>query len=146
MRISTRTRYGIRLMINLAANYKKGFAYLKDIAKDEEISEKYLSQIVIPLKRDGLLVASRGVHGGYTIASPPSKITAKQIIEILEGDLALIECTRDQSSCTRSANCASMNLWAALSKNISDFLETVTLQDLVRIKEEKILKLVEYSI
>ena len=146
MRISTRSRYGIRLMINLAANYSKGHTFLKDIAREEEISEKYLSQIVIPIRRAGLLIASRGVHGGYTLAIPPAEITAKEIVEVLEGDLALLECTRDAALCNRSVSCASRNLWTGLSKKIAEYLSSVTLDDLLKIKQEKVSKTIEYSI
>jgi len=146
MRISTRSRYGIRLMISLATTYNRGYAFLKDIAKDEEISEKYLSQIVIPLKRAGLLSASRGIHGGYTLARSPSKITAKEIVEVLEGDVCVLECTKDEAACTRSNNCSSRDLWSALSDTISGFLSSITLDDLAKSKNEKDLKLLEYSI
>jgi Rrf2 family protein len=146
MRISTRSRYGIRLMINLAANYNKRNTFLKDIAREEEISEKYLSQIVIPLRRAGLISASRGVHGGYTLARSAQEITSKEIVEVLEGDLALIECERDQESCNRFLGCASKGLWAGLSRKITEYLSSVTLDDLLKIKQEKVSKTIEYSI
>ncbi len=133
-------------MINLAANYNKGHAFLKDIAREEEISEKYLSQIVIPLRRAGLLTASRGVHGGYTLAIPPSEITTKEIVEVLEGDLELIECAREMDACGRVAGCASRDLWEGLSKKINEYLSSITLNDLLKIKEEKASKSIEYSI
>ncbi len=146
MRISTRSRYGIRLMINLAANYNKGHAFLKDIAREEEISEKYLSQIVIPLRRAGLLSASRGVHGGYTLLKSPREITAKEVVEVLEGDLVLIECERDRECCNRVTGCASRGLWEGLSEKITEYLSSVTLDDLLKIKQEKASKTIEYSI
>jgi Rrf2 family protein len=146
MRISTRSRYGIRLMINLAVNYNKRHAFLKDIAREEEISEKYLSQIVIPLRREGLISASRGVHGGYTLAKSPKEITAKEVVEVLEGDLNLIECERDKDSCSRASVCASRGLWAGLSKKISEYLSSVTIDDLLKIKQEKVSETIEYSI
>ncbi|HEX7560581.1 MAG TPA: Rrf2 family transcriptional regulator [Candidatus Humimicrobiaceae bacterium] len=146
MRISTRSRYGVRLMINLAANYNKRNVFLKDIAKEEEISEKYLSQIVIPLRRAGLISASRGVHGGYTLAKLPRAITAKDVVEALEGDLDLIECAREQDACNRVAGCASRGLWEGLSRKITEYLNSVTLGELLKIKQEKVSKTIEYSI
>lgn len=146
MRISTRSRYGIRLMINLAANYNKRNVFLKDIAREEEISEKYLSQIVIPLRRAGLISASRGVHGGYTLAKSSKEIAAKEIVEALEGDLDLIECSRNQDACNRVAGCASRGLWEGLSDKITEYLSSVTLDDLLKIKLEKLSKTMEYSI
>jgi len=148
MRISTRSRYGIRLMINLAVNYSRGYSLLKDIAKDEEISEKYLSQIVIPLRRAGLLTATRGINGGYMLSSHPSNITAGQIVEILEGDLCVIECIRDEDNniCARSGNCASRELWEGLGDKIRSFLNSVTLEELAKSKLEKEQQMLEYSI
>jgi Rrf2 family protein len=133
-------------MINLAANYNKRSAFLKDIAREEEISEKYLSQIVIPLRRAGLVSASRGVHGGYTLTKSPLEITAKEVVEVLEGDLALIECERDPESCSRVLGCASRSLWAGLGEKITEYLSSVTLDDLLKVKQEKVSKTIEYSI
>ena len=146
MRISARSRYGIRLMINLAANYNKRNAFLKDVARQEEISEKYLSQIVIPLRGAGLISATRGVHGGYALAKSPGEITAKEVVEVLEGDLNLVECNRVQNACNRVAGCASRGLWEGLSGSITEYLSSVTLDDLLKIKLEKALKTIEYSI
>jgi Rrf2 family protein len=133
-------------MINLAANYNKRNVFLKDIAREEEISEKYLSQIVIPLRRAGLISASRGVHGGYTLTRSPLEITAKEIVEVLEGDLELIECTQDRDACNRVAGCASRDLWAGLSTKITEYLKSVTLDYLLKIKQEKLSESMEYSI
>jgi Rrf2 family cysteine metabolism transcriptional repressor len=133
-------------MINLAANYNKRNVFLKDIAREEEISEKYLSQIVIPLRRAGLISASRGVHGGYTLARSPREITAKEVVGVLEGDLDLIECTREQDACNRAAACASRGLWEGLSRKITEYLNSVNLADLLKIKQEKASKTIEYSI
>ena len=133
-------------MINLAASYNKRNAFLKDIAREEEISEKYLSQIVIPLRRSGLISASRGVHGGYVLVKSPREITVKEIVEVLEGDLDLIECAGKQDACNRAAACASHSLWAGLSKKMSEYLNSVTLDSLLKIKQEKVSITIEYSI
>lgn len=146
MRISTRSRYGTRLMINLAENYGKGSLLLKDVAKLEGISEKYLSQIVIPLRRGGLISGSRGAHGGYTLTKPPSEITAREIIEMLEGDTAVIECLIDTKVCERFNNCSSIELWSMLSRKITEFLSSITLDDLIKIKRDKELKFIDYNI
>jgi len=134
------------MMINLAANYSRGHAFLKDIAREEEISEKYLSQIVIPLRRAGFLSASRGVHGGYRLAYHPSRITAKDIVEVLEGDLCVLECARDEAACNRSGKCPSRDLWIALGDTISGFLSSITLEELAKSKNEKDQILLQYSI
>ncbi|MCL4377669.1 MAG: Rrf2 family transcriptional regulator [Actinobacteria bacterium] len=137
MRISTKTRYGMRLMINLAANFKNGYSFLKDIAKSEGISEKYLSLIVIPLRTAGLLKTTRGVHGGYILSKDPSEITAGQVVEILEGDLSLVECIKNEKYCIKLKNCASRDIWFDLGKKMTEFLNSLTLKDLAKLQSEK---------
>ncbi|MBM3707938.1 MAG: Rrf2 family transcriptional regulator [Actinobacteria bacterium] len=146
MRISTRSRYGTRLMINLAEKYHKGFSFLKDIAREECISEKYLSQIVIPLRVAGLLTGSRGASGGYVLAKSPSDITVKEIVEALEGDLCIIDCTLNENTCERSGSCVSKGIWDDLSLKITEFLNTITLEDLVRTKQKQAAESIEYVI
>ncbi len=137
MKLSTRSRYGVRLMLDLALNSTKGSVFLKDIAKEEEISEKYLSLIIIPLKAAGLVNSMRGAHGGYTLAKPASDITLKEIVDVLEGETCLVDCVKNPSACSRSDTCASRDLWTILSDNISQTLGSVTLDDLVRKSREK---------
>jgi Rrf2 family protein len=146
MRISTRARYGLRLMVNLALNYGKGYAFLKDIAKSEGISEKYLSLIVIPLKTAGMLATIRGVHGGYTLSRHPSKISVKEIVEILEGDLSLVECSRDEKYCIKSKICVTHDIWSGLSEKIADFLNSFNLEELAKIQEKKNIEIADYAI
>ncbi len=146
MRISTRSRYGTRLMIYLAEKYDKGNVLLKDVAKKECISEKYLSQIVIPLRMVGLISGSRGANGGYTLTRPPSDITIKEIVEALEGDLYLIDCTMDEKTCDRSNVCASKEIWTDLSLKIIEFLNNINLEDLVKVKQKKEMESIEYVI
>jgi Rrf2 family protein len=137
MKLSTRSRYGVRLMLELALNSGKGQVFLKDIAKEEQISEKYLSLIIIPLKAAGFVTSTRGAHGGYTLAKKPSAITLKEIVELLEGDTCLVDCVRNPLSCSRSNTCASRDLWTILSDKISDTLGSMTLEDLARKSKEK---------
>jgi Rrf2 family protein len=131
MRISTRTRYGLRLMVNLAKSYNKGNVFLKDIAREEGISEKYLSLIIIPLRGSQLVRSVRGARGGYSLARDPSRIRVSEIIEILEGDLDLVECVKDADSCERSSDCDSYHLWEELSGVIKKHLDSITLEDLL---------------
>ncbi len=137
MKLSTRTRYGVRLMLELARNKGNGQIFLKDIAREEEISEKYLSLIIIPLKSAGLVNSMRGAHGGYNLAKEPSDITLKEIVDVLEGDTCLVDCVKNSSTCTRSETCASRDLWTIVSDNISRTLGSVTLEDLARMSREK---------
>ena len=136
MKISTRTRYGTRLMVELGCRYGQHPAFLKDIAAKENISEKYLSQIIIPLKTAGLVNSFRGAHGGYVVARPPEEITLKEIVEVLEGDLNLVGCVKNASECQRASICVTRNLWGELGQVITQTLEKVTLQDLVKQSKE----------
>lgn len=146
MKISTRTRYGTRLMLRLALNYGKGPFLLRDVAKDEQISEKYLSQIVIPLKAKGLVNSFRGAHGGYVLAKTPSQISIKEIVEALEGGLNLIGQVKDVSSYSQVSIRVTHNIWNELSKKMAKTLDSITLDDLVKESKIKGNKILMYNI
>ncbi|MGA9110069.1 MAG: RrF2 family transcriptional regulator [Smithella sp.] len=146
MKLSTRARYGVRLMVALAFNYDKGPVFLKDVAKGENISEKYLSLIVIPLRRIGLVNSIRGAHGGYLLAKDPSQITMKEIIDVLEGDCSLVDCVRNPSTCPRVPICASHDIWEIIGGKISETLNSVTLDMLVKMNQEKAQKTMMHNI
>jgi Rrf2 family protein len=131
MKITTRSRYGVRLMLELAGNYGKGQVLLKDIARNEGISEKYLSLIIIPLRTAGLVQSTRGAHGGYSLAKPPGEITLKDIVHVLEGGISLVDCVTNSSACSRSQICATRDVWSIVSEQISNTLESITLEDLL---------------
>lgn len=139
MRFSTRSRYGVRLMLSLAMNDSKEPVFLKDIAHSEDISEKYLSQIIIPLKARGLITTFRGAHGGYLLSKPASKITLRDIIEPLEGDISLVDCVKNPTLCERSNTCASRDVWNQMSSLLLEFMDTFTLEDLIK-KSRKLQK------
>lgn len=138
MKLSTRARYGVRLMVALAVNYGKGPVFLKDIARGEEISEKYLSLIIIPLRTAGLVNSTRGAYGGYNLARDPAQINLKDILDVLEGESCLVDCVRDPSLCTRVSTCVSREIWTLLGGKISEVLVSINLQDLVRMNEAKV--------
>ncbi|MCK4912601.1 MAG: Rrf2 family transcriptional regulator [Candidatus Omnitrophica bacterium] len=146
MKISTRSRYGSRLMLELALNYGKGPVFLRDIAKNEEISEKYLSQIVIPLKAKGLITSFRGMNGGYVLAKSPSQINLREIVELLEGGLELLGCIGNSSTCSRVAICVTRDIWDLVGKKIAQILESVTLEDLIKSHNLKNEEAMIYSI
>ena len=146
MKISTRARYGTRLMLGLGLHYGQGAVFLKDIAKAEEISEKYLSQIIIPLKSAGLVNSFRGAHGGYVLARPPDKISLKEIVGALEGDLNLVGCVGNTSECPRTSICVTRDLWNDLGATIAQRLDAMTLHDLVRQYRKKKESVATYSI
>lgn len=131
MKLSTRSRYGTRLMLDLALHFGKGPVQLKDIAKSQNISEKYLGQIIIPLKSKGLVQSERGAHGGYYLAYPPDRITVKDIVVCLEGDIAPVECVNDRSNCDITAACVTKNVWAKLTRSIDKVLSSISLESLV---------------
>lgn len=133
-------------MVALALNYEKGPVFLKDIAKGENISEKYLSLIIIPLRGVGLVSSIRGAHGGYSLAKDPSQITMKEIVDVLEGDCSLVNCVNDPSACPRVPICASHDIWAIIGGKISETLNSITLDMLVKMNREKAEKAMMHNI
>ncbi len=131
MRISTRTRYGIRLLFELGLNYGKGFILLKDIAEKQNISEKYLSKIVLLLKGAGFIRTERGSKGGYMLAKDPRNINMLETVSILEGDIYLIDCIKDKALCEIQYKCPTFDLWYGLNEQIIKYLSSITLQDLI---------------
>ena len=127
MRLSTRARYGMRLMLALAGNYGKGPMYLKDIGRAEEMSEKYLSLLMIPMKKAGLVHSIRGAYGGYCLAKTPSQINLGEIVEVLEGN-CIVDCVKDPAACPRISICTSHDIWAFLDEKISETLRSITLE------------------
>ena len=130
MKLSTKSRYAARLMVNLALVYKQGPIQLNEIAKREEISEKYLSQIVILLRGAGLIRSVRGAKGGYLLSRDPAEITLKDIVEVTEGGLNILDCLNDEESCGRSGKCVTKQIWDRVTAVITETLENITLQDL----------------
>lgn len=131
MKLSTRSRYGVRLLIELALNYKSGSMQLNLISKNQNISEKYLGQLVIQLKSAGFINSERGKNGGYFLTRPPGEFNLREIVEKLEGGICLVDCVDDESLCNRADFCVTRDIWRDVSSNISSFLEKITLQDLV---------------
>jgi Rrf2 family cysteine metabolism transcriptional repressor len=137
MKISTKIRYGARAMLELASHYGEGPIELKEIANKENISLKYLEQVIIPLRTAGLLKSVRGSKGGYALAKPPSEICLNEMVEILEGPLSLIECLHDPKICQRVPTCVTREIWKEVSDAINGIFRSVTLEDLVNRKREK---------
>lgn len=124
MKLSSKCKYGARLMLDLALHYGAGSVMLKDIARRQEISEKYLSQIIISLKSAGYVMSKRGPRGGYLLAQSADSITLKGIVTTLEGNSRITDC----GACKRSAACAMKDIWCRLDNIISDFLGGITLR------------------
>ena len=137
MRISTRARNAIKLMLDLATYYQGEPIKLKDIAKRQNISEKYLEQIIAPLHKSGLVKSIRGAHGGYSLAYPPEKFTVGQILKAVEGDLAPVDCLGENGSrCEKKGTCVSYRLWEKLDAAVNGVLEGITLADLLEWQNE----------
>ena len=145
MRLSTRGRYGVRLMLDLALHYGQGPVLLKEIASRQEISEKYLWHLIPPLKNAGLINATRGPHGGYTLARPPLQITLEHIISVVEGPISLVKCVDNQTFCTRVDICIARDIWDEVSEKITDILASITLADMVE-RYHKRIETATYSI
>ncbi len=132
MKISTKGRYALRMMLDLAEHEADGFVALKDIAARQGISKKYLEQIVPMLNKSDILLTNRGFQGGYRLAKSPDKYTVGDILRITEGSIAPVACLdHEPNQCERSVTCATLPLWKGLNKVISDYLDSVTLQDLL---------------
>lgn len=139
IKLSTKGRYGTRLMLNLASHYNggKGAVNLKSISDDEEISIRYLEQIIIPLRIKRLVKSIRGAGGGYILARSPSKIHVYEIIESLEGPITLVNCVDDREYCGRISLCATYEIWKEASLILRDYFKKMTLQDLLKIAKNK---------
>ena len=138
MKLSTRGRYGVRLMLDLALHYGEGPILLKDIAERQGISEKYLWQLINPLKTTGLVNSLRGAHGGYVLGKSPEAISIKAILQVLEGSLCLVDCVDNPALCERSLSCISRDIWGEASKNMQQTLEDTTLAAMVERQKEKL--------
>jgi Rrf2 family protein len=125
------------MMADLADHYTKNPVFLKDIAKREDISEKYLSIIVIPLRSNGLIQSTRGAHGGYTLSRRPEEITVQDIFDALEGKICLVDCVNNPKYCPRVGVCPTRDIWSILGNKIRETLNSVTLADLVKTRREK---------
>ena len=132
MRISTKGRYALRLMLDLARNGSGSPVRLKDVARRQEISEKYLEQIISVLNKAGYVRSARGPHGGYVLQREPKEYTAGMILRLMEGQLTPVDCAADgNSDCTRAENCAVRILWKRLDDAVSNVVDQVTLADLM---------------
>lgn len=137
MKLSTRSRYGTRLLMDMARHYDNGPIHLSDIAHRQGISVKYLEQIIIPLKKARLVKSVRGPKGGHLLARPPEAITVAEVVEILENGGAVVECTRRPEICERSSTCPTRLLWLEATQAFYDKLKNITLADLAHLSSRK---------
>ena len=138
LKISTKGRYALRLMIYIAANSNGKPVSIKDVAKNEDISDKYLEQIITQLSRAGLVKSARGAQGGYMLAKEPQEYTVGEILRLLEGNLAPVACVDDtKEACTRADECVTMEVWREIKDAVNKVVDNITLADLVEQQRQK---------
>ena len=137
MKISTRGRYGSMAMLDLALHYGRGPVLVKDISRRQNISGRYLENLLIVLKAAGMVRSSRGAHGGFTLARPPSGIRLSEIICAMEGPVALVGCVAAPDAYPRVRFCAVHDVWYEVGRAVNNVLESITLQELAERQVEK---------
>jgi len=137
MKLSTRGRYAPRAMLELALNYGKGPLSLKNIARKQEISERYLGHIMNALLSAGLVQSTRGSHGGFSLSKLPEEIKLSQIIQVAEGSISLVACVDDSKLCNRVDTCVTYEIWKKAKNVILEVFDSVTLEDMVKIQKKK---------
>lgn len=132
MKISTKGRYALRLMVDLALNDTGEFIPLKSISARQDISDKYLEQIINSLSKAGYVKSLRGAQGGYKLAHPPATYTVGMILRLTEGSLAPVTCLEDNiNQCERSSECATLFIWEKLYSAINDVVDNITIADII---------------
>jgi Rrf2 family protein len=137
MKLSTRTRYGTRAILELALHGGEGPVFLKDIARQQQISLPYLEHLIAPLIAGGIIRSTKGPKGGISLARKPGDIKLIEITQLLEGSVAPVECIDNPEACKRSEFCATRDVWSQLKEVIEGVLEATTLQDLVEKQKSK---------
>ena len=137
MKLSTRGRYGTRALLDLALHQAEAPVLLRDVAQRQQISLPYLEHLITPLIAGGIVWSTRGARGGVSLAKPPEQIKLSEVIQLLEGSIAPVECVSNPGVCSRSKLCVTRDIWSELKKAMNGILESTTLQDLVERQERK---------
>ncbi len=138
MKISTKGRYALRMLIDLAEHSDCGYIALKDIAKRQGISKKYLEQIIPIFNKTDILKTNRGSQGGYMLSKSPDTYTVGDILRLTEGNLAPVTCLENNPvECERSLECATLPIWQGLYKVVNEYLDSITLQDILDMQKER---------
>ncbi len=132
MKLSTRSRYGTRMMIDMAQRYNEGPVQIGDIARRVDVSVKYLEQLIIPLKKAGYITSVRGPKGGHMLSRPPDAISIGEVVKVLEGGISLSDCVENPKVCDKSEVCLTRSLWEEATKAMHDRLEATTLAEMVQ--------------
>lgn len=131
MKISTKGRYGLRMIIELAKNYNSRVISIKEIAEKNNISEKYLEQIIILFSKAGLVKSVRGAGGGYRLNVPPEQLMVGTVLRAVEGSLSPVDCVDLPDSCPRSGQCVTIGLWKRLKEAIDSVIDQTSVADLI---------------
>jgi len=137
MRVSTKGRYGLRVLLDVAMNQDKGPVILRDISRRQHISEKYLWQVINPLRGAGLVNSSRGARGGYALAKTPAEISLLDVVSILEGPVCVVDCVESPDSCERSAACVAREAWGEVESKVRAAMAAITLKDLIAKQKDR---------
>ena len=137
MKLSTRARYGTRALLDLALHSGEGAVLLKDIARRQEFSLPYLQHLITPLIAAGIIKSTRGARGGILLLKPPAEIKLSEVLQLLEGSIAPVDCVNNPKTCPRSDLCVTRDIWGELEKAMHAVLESTTLQDLVERQKRK---------
>ena len=136
MKLSTRSRYGTRMMLDMAQHYDEEPIQIGDIARRVDVSVKYLEQLVIPLKKADYVKSLRGAKGGHMLSRPPNEITVGEIVKVLEGGINLTECVGNPKACEKHKNCPTRNIWEEATKAIFDKLNAITLSEIIECEKK----------
>lgn len=137
MRLSTKGRYGLRALLDLALHQDEGPVLLKDIARRQEFSLPYLQHLIAPLIAAGVVKSTRGAGGGVSLLKPPSEIRLSEVVQPLEGCITPVDCVNNPTLCHRSAFCVTRDIWAEMNDAMSEVLDSTTLQDLIDRQKRK---------
>ena len=131
MKISTKGRYGLRILIDLATHDAQKPRLVRDIAESQQISEKYISRLIIDLRRARLVRSVRGVKGGFFLARSPKEITLLDILETMEGTLSIVDCVMAPEKCTHNADCTARGIWQKLNDGIRELMRSITFEQIL---------------
>ena len=137
MKISTKGRYGLRILMDLALHHSEKPRLIRDIAKSQQISEKYISRLVIALRKAGMVRSVRGVNGGFHIAMKPEEITVLDVVEVMEGPVSIVDCVSAPKRCKLSGDCAPREIWCSLNEDIRALMRKTTLADILAAYEKQ---------
>ena len=137
LKVSTRVRYGVRALTQIAAAFP-GSVSVKEIGREQQVSPKYLEQIVSALKSAGLVRSARGMQGGYALSRPPKTMRLSEAVQALEGPPVIVECVNDLKACSRYETCSTRDVWVKIRGAVNEILENTTLDDLVENQRSKV--------